>query len=83
MGNAVSTDHTALEQFFILNQIPAASCAKIIKYYTRMMAGEIEPFAPDQLPGHLHDDFMRIVRQAIYERRSEGQIFNSKKAYLP
>lgn len=84
MGDILtSIPNPALERLFILGKISPANQDKITGHYHRMLAGEIEPFAPDQLPAHLHDDFLRLVRQAIYERRSAGQIFNSKKAYLP
>lgn len=77
--------NATLELFLLKNKIKAAARKPITHHFDRMLAGEVEPFAPDQLPGHLHDDFLRMVRQELYLKKNTGKEFIVKpgKSYLP
>lgn len=76
-------DFTPLDHFLLTNQIAAQHHRKIRQSFDRMVAGEIEPFAPDQVPGILHDTFLRLARQARYNALSAGKTFNPSKSYMP
>lgn len=77
------TEEFTLDHFILTNRIGTKHQAKIRKDFDRMVSGEVEPFAPDQVPGYLHDVFLRMARQARYKAVNANQKFNAEKTYLP
>lgn len=76
---------TPLDHFLISNAttIRTAEQKKIRAAYERMIAGKVEPFCPDQVPGHLYDEFLRLARQERYKAVNSGKTFDAKRSYLP
>ena len=95
MNTEIIVPLTAFERFmetnaalecFLMNHrqaIKASHREQITKHFDRMLAGHVEPFAPDKLPGYLHDEFLRLACQERYKAVNAGKNFDEKQSYLP